>query len=229
MNELGPEARALLDVARRVSAPSPEQAERLWSRVRGAIATPASPPNAAIAHAAPAVPTVLAAVLVATALGVAALALRRDPAPAPAPPPATAPALSLAPSASVAPGPSLVPPSSPVSGPQPSLVPSSARPARAAPPPRDVSAPDDGRGDVALVRSAYEALRAGEAARSLTLVDEHARRYPQSVLGEEREATRVLALCELGRADDARAALGAYRRAYPSGLHLQRLPPRCAR
>jgi hypothetical protein len=56
-----------------------------------------------------------------------------------------------------------------------------------------------------LVSGAVEALRAGDAARALALLDEHARAFPHGILAEERSAERVSALCKLGRLDEAAA------------------------
>jgi hypothetical protein len=67
----------------------------------------------------------------------------------------------------------------------------------------------EARGTVAdetrLLRDADGALRGGDPARALTLLDEHARTYPRGVLKEERAAERVFALCKLGRVAEARA------------------------
>jgi hypothetical protein len=56
-----------------------------------------------------------------------------------------------------------------------------------------------------LMRPADQALRTGDPARALELLDEHERRFPQGVLAEERSAERVTALCGLGRVDEAHA------------------------
>ncbi|HEX4447213.1 MAG TPA: hypothetical protein VH044_10770 [Polyangiaceae bacterium] len=56
-----------------------------------------------------------------------------------------------------------------------------------------------------LLRSADEALRGGKPAVALALLDEHARTFPHGVFSEERSAERVMALCALGRTDEARA------------------------
>jgi len=55
-----------------------------------------------------------------------------------------------------------------------------------------------------LVERAQLALRDGNPARALELLDQHARRYPAGLLVEERRAARVLALCRLGRLDAAK-------------------------
>ncbi len=55
-----------------------------------------------------------------------------------------------------------------------------------------------------MIRDADAALRSGDAARALTLLDAHAHSYPNGVLAEERAVERIFALCKLGRDDDAR-------------------------
>jgi hypothetical protein len=49
--------------------------------------------------------------------------------------------------------------------------------------------------ELALLQRAERALRAGEAALSLSLVGELERRYPVSTLSEERSAVRIMAEC----------------------------------
>jgi hypothetical protein len=66
------------------------------------------------------------------------------------------------------------------------------------------------KAETALIKKAHLALRAGEAERALSLLDRHAREHPRGQLGEEREAARVLALCRLGRKDEARRAAGRF-------------------
>ena len=67
-------------------------------------------------------------------------------------------------------------------------------------------APDPTLGaETQLMRRADQALRVGEPARALELLDEHARIFPDGVLAEERSAERVTTLCALGRFDQARA------------------------
>ena len=55
------------------------------------------------------------------------------------------------------------------------------------------------------MRRADQALRTGDPARALELLDEHAWTFPDGVLAEERSAERVTTLCALGRVDQARA------------------------
>jgi hypothetical protein len=70
-----------------------------------------------------------------------------------------------------------------------------------------------------MLRDGIAALHAGNPAGALALFDEHARRYADGVLAEERSAERVIALHELGRTAEANAAAAAFLHAYP-GSHL---------
>lgn len=58
--------------------------------------------------------------------------------------------------------------------------------------------------ETGLLREADAALRSGDAARALSLLDELARTHPNGVLRQERSAERVFALCKLGRTHEAR-------------------------
>ena len=62
------------------------------------------------------------------------------------------------------------------------------------------------------MRAGVAALHAGDAARALTLFDQHAREYPHGILAEERAAERIAALCALGREAEAREAGAAFLR-----------------
>jgi hypothetical protein len=54
-------------------------------------------------------------------------------------------------------------------------------------------------------------------------VAEHARRFPEGRLGEEREALRVRALAAAGLGAQAKAAGAAFRRRFPRSVHLPAL------
>jgi hypothetical protein len=73
----------------------------------------------------------------------------------------------------------------------------------------------DSTEDLALVAAMQAALRSGDEARALALVEEHARRFPSSEWTPEREGARVLARCASPSSDE-RSALGrAFLAAYP--------------
>ncbi|MCL2448149.1 MAG: hypothetical protein FWD17_04300 [Polyangiaceae bacterium] len=87
-------------------------------------------------------------------------------------------------------------------------------------------------GDVAdetrIIGEGIAARRSGDAARALALFDEHARRYPGGVLGDERDVERVLALCDLGRRDVARAAAARFERTRLGSPLVARIHASCA-
>jgi len=79
-----------------------------------------------------------------------------------------------------------------------------------------------------LVHDGVRARKAGLPACALSLLDTHARTYPEGVLAEEREAERAFALADLGRLPEARSAAAAFLRKHPAsplGARLrQRIP-----
>jgi hypothetical protein len=70
--------------------------------------------------------------------------------------------------------------------------------------------------EMRLLARADAAMRAGNPAGSLAMLDEHAREFAAGQLAPEREYKRALALCELGRTDEARAVAAAFVRRHPS-------------
>lgn len=81
--------------------------------------------------------------------------------------------------------------------------------------------------ETALLRDAHIALEAGNSARALALLAEHGRRFPRGMLGEERDATRVFALCAAGNATEARAAAARFLRERPSSPLAARVQQSC--
>ena len=79
--------------------------------------------------------------------------------------------------------------------------------------------------ETSLLRVADQALRAGNAQRALTLLDEHAARYPHGVLEPERSAERMIARCKLGQVD-AKTAQG-YLAAHSNSPFAARLQDAC--
>jgi hypothetical protein len=90
-----------------------------------------------------------------------------------------------------------------------------------APPPGEVAA------EVHLLREAHLAMGAGDADRVLVLLDEHERRYPRGALGEERDATRIGALCALGRRVEAKEAAERFLRMTPRSLQAAAVRASC--
>lgn len=70
--------------------------------------------------------------------------------------------------------------------------------------------------ETALMRQAHSALRAGEAHRALSLLRDHALRFPGGILAEERSAELVSTLCQLGRREEAAREAQRFLHAFPS-------------
>jgi hypothetical protein len=83
-------------------------------------------------------------------------------------------------------------------------------------------------GEVALLRDARAALASGAAGKALRILDQHAADYPRGTMVQERLATRVFALCMLGRTGEARASATALERTFPRSPHLERVRASCA-
>jgi hypothetical protein len=81
--------------------------------------------------------------------------------------------------------------------------------------------------EVAILSKATTALRAGNASESLSLVEEHQRRFPNGRLAEERRAARVQALCALGKLAAAEAELARLAQSAPHSPHLARAQRAC--
>jgi hypothetical protein len=75
---------------------------------------------------------------------------------------------------------------------------------------------------------AHGALQEGDPARALRLLDQQSTAYAGGQLGEEREAARVLALCKLGRVDEASAARARFLDAHPRSPLADRVRNACA-
>ena len=105
--------------------------------------------------------------------------------------------------------------------PAPKAGPREAAGVRAAPAPRP-SGPAVAD-EASLFHDGIVALRSGQPARALVLFDFHARLYPHGVLAEEREAERALALADLGRTTEARAAIDRFLQAHATSPLAARL------
>jgi hypothetical protein len=70
--------------------------------------------------------------------------------------------------------------------------------------------PPSARAELSLIQRATHALSNDRPARALAKLREHARRFPAGVLTQERLALRVLTLCKLGRLEQGRAERAAF-------------------
>jgi len=91
-------------------------------------------------------------------------------------------------------------------------VPSDAKPA-------PVSSSQLREESVALL-AARAALRAGDAARSLALLEQARFRFPRGALGQEREALTIQALAQSGERASARRRADAFLRAHPQSPYV---------
>ncbi len=188
-----------------------------------------------------------AAVLVSLTVGVGATVIHRDRRPPPSP------AISIAPRPAPVHRPAVVPAAAapspaearevqaPGTRPPPALAaramhrtdespaPAVTGPSQVQPAPFKPPAPMPSRAvadEAALLHASLDARRSGHPAQALELLDRHAILYPRGVLTEERDAERALVLADLGRAPEARAAIGEFLRAHPASPLAARLRER---
>ena len=253
MSALSKDARALLDAARRASAPTDADRARLQhalSASLGPLPAPAPQPSVVAPIAAPmslVTKVVLATAIVGAGLGLGVVALRGGEPPArPAlAVPVAAPRLPV-PAPPVAPepqpAPALVAP--PLEPPRPQRPQPVARPIRpltyapidltepeakpAVEPAAIVPTPPDLGQELALLREAQVAARSGDAPRALALLEEHARKFPKGALREERTAAHIAALCDLRRVDDAREEAERFLAESPRSPYAGRVRDSCA-
>jgi hypothetical protein len=93
-------------------------------------------------------------------------------------------------------------------------------PPAAAPAPAAPSRADAAREELRLLRQARAAVARADFAAALPPLTEHARRFKEGRLAEEREALRVKALAGLGRTDEARRAAAAFKVRFPRSVLL---------
>jgi len=78
------------------------------------------------------------------------------------------------------------------------------------------------------LRAAQRALRAGDGARALGILGELDRRVSPALLAEERQVTRVLALCSVQQPEQAGALAQRVLADYPRSVYTSRLQHSCA-
>jgi hypothetical protein len=216
VSDLGPEAQQLIQAGRSALRPSVADRERIAAALRARGGLFAGPALAAPARVGwlPVSATVVG--LGAVGLLVAAGALQRTTAPAPA---AVAPASTSAPRASE------LADARPHDAAEalPKVEPrhrAEAKPKRAAAKP----AADRLSEEVEVLSRAQTEMHAGRFGAALTLLEQHARSFPRGTLAPERRAARVQALCALGHRTEADAELT---RLAPGSLHEARAREAC--
>ena len=220
MDELNPNARALLNAARSFDDPSDSDQERVRAAVLmrvtsvaavGAATITAAKASSAAASAAPLVAGSLAstalfsgvaakvgAAVVIGALASGAYVAFRPSAPkAPVAQPAAVAAATPALDEPVAPA-----PAEPAAADVASLPTEEAKPA----PVRARNRSADLEGEMKLLRQADGALRRGDTADALVALNKHAAQYPGGLLSQEREGVRAIALCRSGSVAQGQSA-----------------------
>jgi predicted lipid-binding transport protein (Tim44 family) len=204
-DELNPDVRHLVDLARKARTPGAEDKLRLARKLAAPLAAGAALGSAKAASASIKVGffgatsiKVGAAVLVLGAASTFALWHAESPQPPRAP--------MSRPSAAKRPLPKADEPA-----PQREPEPAKAAP-EAAPPDKPSVSPSSSRAraaheleeEAALLHEAQAAWRAGQSSRALELSNRHAQRFPRSQLANERDVLRVLSLCRLGQKEAAK-------------------------
>ena len=80
-----------------------------------------------------------------------------------------------------------------------------------------------------LLREAETARRGGDIALATERLAEHRRRFPRGALATEREAARILVLCDAGRPDEAKKLAARFLRRYPRSPLADRVRSACER
>lgn len=77
--------------------------------------------------------------------------------------------------------------------------------------------------ELALLKRARGLLAATKPEEALTLMDQHAARFPQGMFVQERELLAVEALAQLGRPQETHTRAAAFLRAHPKSVHAARI------
>jgi hypothetical protein len=77
------------------------------------------------------------------------------------------------------------------------------------------------------VRAADAALRGGDAGLALSLLNQHAREFPNGLLAEEREGLRVVAGCQSGASPVVQRAASRFLQRAPRSLMAVRVRAAC--
>jgi len=216
MKRLDPELRSLLQELHAADVAPPEAQERVWQSLTPRLGEPL-PPTAAAAQSALAGSAGLGGAA-STALGkllIGALLLG-------------APALGLV-YYGAGPRDSRAPSAAPVEAPATQLTSPAVREAPPTVREEASSEPSSLLEETRLLGEAQQALRRGTPRATLRWLDEHAARFPQGTLTQQREAARVFALCDLGRATQARDVQARFLRRWPSSPLSERVKNACPR
>jgi TolA-binding protein len=93
--------------------------------------------------------------------------------------------------------------------------------------PKPQPAPDDLEKELSLLGDAKSALRQGDTAEALGILNRHRKDFPRSSFGEEREFLRMTALCDSGKKDKARKVAERFLKKHPSSALSPRVEKLC--
>lgn len=82
--------------------------------------------------------------------------------------------------------------------------------------------------EVKLINAAQAALRAGDAKHALELLSQHAARFPAGKLATLRQVTHMMALCQSGKAEQARQEAADFVASKPGSPFVERVKSICA-
>ena len=82
--------------------------------------------------------------------------------------------------------------------------------------------------ELAMLRRARRALRENNGRLALGIVESLSERFPRGALLEERQATRVLSLCQLDRVSQALQGARDFLRNHPGSVYAERVRSSCA-
>jgi hypothetical protein len=206
---LPPDVQAMLESEREIPAVSAVQRARALARARKALEAPRAPATSSARVSALHRWVAAAAALVASVgLAAAAYELHEKLNPAPASTPAHRAMPRAVASAAAAPV---------AVASEPALAPAAeARPA----PAREATRPDAIREELRLLRQARADVAREDFLAALRPITEHARRFKDGRLAEEREALRVKVLAGLGRGSEAHRAATAFEARFPRSVLL---------
>jgi hypothetical protein len=88
--------------------------------------------------------------------------------------------------------------------------------------PPALTAPPSIGADLRLLTEAQQSLGT-DPTKALSLLNDHAKRFPTSKFAQERETLAVAALVTLGRTEDAQKRADAFKTTYPDSPNIRRL------
>lgn len=231
--ELGPEEKSLIAAARESNAPTEVQRTRVSKGLAVKLAAGAAVPLLTGTTAMAMVGKIgvgvafVAAVATGATYVVATRPARTRPQPAVVADPPSRRPVAVPPTAVAAdPSPSVAP------APIPVLADAPTRSERAKAPrqrPAAKPAPSvDLAGELALLTQANAAIKRGDVAKALELLDGYDRRFPSGKLAEERAAAGILVLCATGRTQAAGVEARRFVERWPRSPLVARIKASCA-